>query len=218
MRAAGKVAHDDNGSTVGSRLLDANLIPPIAREATLHASDLATAVELLLNEPGYREAILARDVTHAGVGIARDDHGELYVAVELVQIVPPIDVARLRRDVAARIRLDKLQVLDHVAELIAVGHARNWPDADVFERATDEIPEGFAHVQRSMTLLLDDSIDHVDYGSPDRRADAAGIAVVQAPRDGANAGRTYVVIVYARRTFNPNQHDKRNVASVYGSP
>jgi uncharacterized protein YkwD len=211
MRAAGRVAHVEAGSTVGSRLLDAGLIPPMAREATLHASDLATAAELLLNEPGYREAMLARDVSHAGVAIARDDHGELYVAVELVQIVPPIDVARLRRDIAARIRLDNLKVLDHVAEVIAEGHARNWPDADVFERATDEVPEGFAHVQRYMTLLLDDSIDHVDFGAPDRRADAAGIAVVQAPRDGANAGRTYVVIVYARRAFDTNLHDPRNV-------
>ena len=218
MRAAGRVAHDDNGSTVGSRLLDAGVIPPVAREATLHASDLATAAELLMNEPGYREAMLGRDVTHVGVGIARDDHGELYVAVELVQIVPPIDVARLRRDVAARIRIDELQVLDHVADVFARDHARNWPDADVFEHATDEIPEGFAHVQRYMTLLLDDSIDKVDFGSPDRRADGAGIAVVQAPRDGANAGRTYVVIVYARRTFNTNAHDKRNVKTGYESP
>ncbi len=211
MRATGRVAHVQAGSTMSSRLLDAGVIPPVAREATLHAPDLATAAELLMNEPGYRDAILARDVSHAGIGIAADDHGELYVAVELVQIVPPIDVTRLRRDVAARIKIDKLQVLDHVAEVIARGHARGWPDADVFERASDEIPEGFAHVQRYMTLLLDDSIDRVDFGSPDRRTDAAGIAVVQAPRDGANAGRTYVVIVYARRTIN----DKRNVKSRY---
>ncbi|HEX4452193.1 MAG TPA: CAP domain-containing protein [Kofleriaceae bacterium] len=215
MRATGRVAHAQAGSTMSSRLLDAGVIPPVAREATLHAPDLATAAELLMNEPGYRDAILARDINHAGIGIARDDHGELYVAVELVQIVPPVDVVRLRRDVAARIRLDKLQTLDHVAEIIARGHAHGWRDADVFERATAEVPEGFAHVQRYMTLLLDDSIDRVDFGTPDRRADTAGIAVVQAPRDGAYAGRTYVVIVYARRAFNNYADDKRNVKSGY---
>ena len=54
MRSAERIDHDLGGTTMATRLRDAGLVPPSAREMTLHAADLATASELIMNEPAYR--------------------------------------------------------------------------------------------------------------------------------------------------------------------
>ncbi len=210
MRASERIEHDLVGTTMATRLRDAGLVPPNARELTLHAADLATASELLMNEPAYRDAVMAPDVTHLGIAVARDAHGELYIAVEFVAIVPVIDVARLRTEVLARVRarlpfkvkLPNARVLDEVAQKYAQDYAAGWPEADMVAYTKDDAQlmySGYEHVQRAMTLLLADSIDKVDLGPGNAgEYDRIGLGIVQAPRNGALAGRVWVVLLFAR--------------------
>jgi len=201
MRAAGSVEHALGGTTAASRLRDAGLIPPVVHEATLHAPDLATASELLMNDSAYRAAVMSPDVTHIGVAAARDAHGELYIALELVAIVPPIDVARLRANVLARLRAHRLlpenPVLDELARRYARGRVQGWSEADMIsymEHDSELVFSSFEHLHRAMTLLLHNTVDEVDLGPPSS-FDAVGISVLQAPRNGALAGRVWVVIL-----------------------
>ena len=56
----------------------------------------------------------------------------------------------------------------------------------------------FGFSWRALTLLLTDDPDKVDIG-PDKEFDGVGVAALQAPRNGALAGRTFVIVIYARR-------------------
>jgi uncharacterized protein YkwD len=210
MRTSERIDHELGGTTMATRLRDAGLVPPNAREVTLHAADLAAVSELMMNQPSYRAALMAPDVTHLGVAVARDAHGELYVAAELVAIVPVIDVARLRTDVLARVRarlpfkakLPDVRVLDDAAQKYAQDYAAGWPESDMVAYTRDDAQlmySGYEHIQRAMTLLLADSIEKVDLGPSDPgEYDRIGIGIVQAPRNGALAGRVWIVLLFAR--------------------
>jgi uncharacterized protein YkwD len=209
MLGSASIAHD-LGSTVASRLRDAGLVPPIAHEITLHAADLASVSELLMNEPAYRSVVMMADITHVGVAIARDTNGELYVAVELVSIVPPIDTAKLRTAVLARLRahlpfkatIPSRKVLDDVAQKYARLYAEGWPDTDMVQLVRDDAQfmySGYGPIRRALTLLLSDSPDKVDLGPPQPwEYDGVGLGIAQAPRDGALAGRVWVVLLFGK--------------------
>jgi len=210
MRDAEGIGHELGGTTMATRLRDAGLVPPSAREVTLHAADLAAVSELMMNQPSYRAALMSPEITHLGVAVARDAHGELYVAIELVQIAPVIDIARLRDDVLVRVRarlpvkskLPSSRTLDELASRLARNYATGWPESDMMAYAKDDAQlmySGYAHVQRAMTLLLTDSIDKVDLGPANpAEFDRIGVGIVQAPRNGALAGRVWVVILFGK--------------------
>ncbi|HET9987203.1 MAG TPA: hypothetical protein VFQ65_01755 [Kofleriaceae bacterium] len=208
MRREHSVDHELGGSTTTSRLRDNSLVPPFTSEATLHAKDLATASEVLLDTPGYRELVTRSEPTHLGISIAYDEQHELFVAIELVSIVPPIDTARLEAEMFERIRarhpewpqLRRDRLLDHIARKYALNRTRGWSDATVTD-ATQHDPEldfgAFAYTWRALTLLLDDDIAKVDLG-PNKPFGGVGLAALQAPRNGALAGRTFVIVLYGK--------------------
>lgn len=208
MLRAHSVDHELAGSTTTRRLRDNSLIPPFSSEATLHATDLATASEVLLDTPGYRELLTRPEPTHLGISIAIDEQHQLFVAIEFVSIVPPIDTARLEAEMFARIRarhpewpgLRRSRLLDHIALKYARNRTRGWSDATVTD-AIQHDPEldfgTFANTWRALTLLLDDDIDKVDLG-PNKSFAGVGLAALQAPRNGALAGRTFVIVLYGK--------------------
>jgi hypothetical protein len=203
------VEHRLAGTTNAQRLREANLVPALAREATLHAPDLETAVEILMNERGYREQLVDPELTHAAVAVAFDAHHEMYIAIELVRIVPPIDTTRLTAAILARINATRPAdeqtatdpLLDEIAGRYARERSRGWTDESSMRFVRDDhrfVFGPFATMSRALTLLVTDAPQSVDLGPP-TRYDMLGIAAVQSARNGALAGRVWVIVLYARR-------------------
>lgn len=203
------VEHRLAGTTNAQRLRDANLVPALAREATLHAPDLETAVEILMNERGYREQLVSPELTHAAVAVAFDARHEMYIAIELVRVVPPIDTARLTSAILARINATRPPdeqiatdpLLDEIALRYALERSRGWSDESSMRFVRDDhrfVFGPFATMSRALTLLVADDPNGVDLGPP-TRYDMLGIAAVQSARNGALAGRVWVIVLYARR-------------------
>jgi len=208
MRQLHTVEHRLAGTTNAQRLRDANVVPALAREATLHAPDLATAVEILMNERGYRELLIGPELTHAAVAVAFDARHEMYIAVELVRIVPPIDTARLTAAILVRINATRPAdaqiatdpLLDEIAQRYALERSRGWSDESSMRFVRDDhrfVFGPFATMSRALTLLVTDDPQGVDLGPP-TRYDMVGIAAVQSARNGALAGRVWVIVLYAR--------------------
>ncbi|HEY6035158.1 MAG TPA: hypothetical protein VIV58_12880, partial [Kofleriaceae bacterium] len=208
MRREHSVEHDLDGTTPSDRLRANCLIPPFTTEATFHAKDLATAAEVLLDTPGYRELLTRPEPTHLGMAIEVDEQHQLFVALELVSIVPEIDTARLETEMLARIRarrpdapgLRRDRLLDRIARKYAVNRARGWSDKTVAD-AMQHDPEfdfgAYAFTWRALSLLLADDVDKIDLG-PNKPFGGVGLAVIQAPRNGALAGRTFVIVLYGK--------------------
>lgn len=102
MMRADDIAHDLAGVPL-TRVADAGRRPLFVDETRLRAADLAEASLMLLNEPTYRAQVLAKNTTHVGVGVAKSASNELFVAIDYIQILPPIDVAELEARVARQI-------------------------------------------------------------------------------------------------------------------
>lgn len=193
-----------------TRMRDAGLIPLTMREATLHAPDTTAAAEILLNTPGYRELLALPELTHIGIAIARDAHGELYVAIELVQIVDPVDTDKITAELLARINAATIHeeplLNDTTLRGLAVHYTRlrsaGWSDAMSYIGFTDDGDTNFGPykaIHRALGLLLDGNSGKVDLDLPphfDKLGTRVGISVVQSPRNGPLAGRVWVIILY----------------------
>jgi len=202
------VEHELDGSKPGDRLRDNSLIPLFTTEATFHAKDLATAAEILLDTPGYREILTRTEPTHLGMSIEFDEQHELFVALELVSIVPKIDTVRIESEMFARIRarhpewpqLKRDRFLDRIAAEYVLNRVRGWSEKTVTD-ATQHDPNfdfgPYAYTWRALSLLLDDDLEKVDLG-PAVPFSGVGLAVMQAPRNGALAGRTFVIVLYGK--------------------
>lgn len=200
------VKHGDSAK----RMRDAGLIPLNLLEATLHAPTVTAAAEILLNTPGYRELLAHPELTHVGIAVARDAHGELFVAIELVQLVDPVDTRRMEQQLFARIS-DKLgarerpiektnTTLDHLAAHYTALRAAGWSDPSAYFGFTDDgdLDFGpFKNLHRVIALQLDADTSKLDLDIP-RRLDAVGISVRQSPRNGPLAGRVWLIILYAQ--------------------
>ena len=213
MLRADSVEHGLGGTTTTGRLRDEGLIPLYTLEATLHARDLAAAAEILMNTPGYRELLVNPDATHLGISIGLDAQHQLFVALELVAIVPPIDAPRIERDVFERIAaraivreprlredLHRDKFLDKLARDYVLNRARGWTDKTVTYALQHDPSATFGPygiTWRALTLLLTDDVAKVDLGD-DKPFTGVGVAAIQAPRNGALAGRTYVIVLYGK--------------------
>lgn len=214
MRRNHSVEHDLAKTTTIGRLRDEGLMAPFTLEATLHAKDLATASEILLNHRGYREMLSRPEPTHIGISIEYDEGHQLFIAIDLVSVIPKIDTARIEAKMLERIDarrpdFDRRQwgptkrnkLLDHLAWKYVKNRALGWGDTTV-SYATQHDTEldfgQFGTSWRALTLLLVDDPDKVDIG-PDKEFDGVGIAALQAPRNGALAGRTFVIVIYGKR-------------------
>jgi uncharacterized protein YkwD len=223
MRSQHTVEHAD---TIG-RLRDEGLLAPFTLEATLHAKDLATASEILLNHRGYREMLSQPEPTHIGISIQFDEAHQLFIAIELVSVVPKIDTDRIAQNMIERIDARRPEIvrkerplklvhdpaLDHMAEKYIRNRVRGWSDknvADALQHDTEQAFSAYKFSWRALTLLLDDDPSKVDIG-PDKPFDGVGISVMQAPRNGALAGRTYVIVIYGmlRNPDEMTSHHRR---------
>jgi uncharacterized protein YkwD len=213
MRRNHSVEHDLAKTTTIGRLRDEGLMAPFTLEATLHAKDLATASEILLNHRGYREMLSRPEPTHVGISIEYDEGHQLFIAIDLVSIIPKIDTARIEAQMLERIdarrpdydrrhfKFPESKLLQRMARKYVQYRALGWSDETVSyatQHDTDLDFGEFGFSWRALTLLLADDPDRVDIG-PDKEFDGVGVAALQAPRNGALAGRTFVIVIYGKR-------------------
>jgi uncharacterized protein YkwD len=79
MAAARNVAHDAGDGDPSERLLDAGLTTRSLGENVAHAATVTLAHRSLWASPSHRANMLRRDFERVGVGIERDDRGEVWV-------------------------------------------------------------------------------------------------------------------------------------------
>jgi hypothetical protein len=79
MRAHGELAHDAGDGTPVDRLRDEGLEPARVGENVARAANAALAHRALWSSPSHRANMLRRDFTRFGVGVVRDDRGDLWV-------------------------------------------------------------------------------------------------------------------------------------------
>ena len=120
----------------------------------------------------------------------------------------PIDTAALTRGILARINAKRptdAQIasdpaLDKIALRYATERARGWSDATSIARVKGDhelVFGNFLTMHRALSLLLVADPATVDLG-PDLPYDSVGIAAVQSQRNGALAGRLWVIVLYAK--------------------
>ena len=210
MGAAASVSHELGGTTPAMRMRSAGLIPPFMLEATLQAATLARASEILMNDPVYRADLVSPSITHVGVGVVRDAHGELYVAIELVQIAPAIDPVNVRQVLLDNIRasspMGMNSKIDRLLQKLATRYARDlaagWREDTLWVATTKDVNLAFArykHAKKSTVVVLDPSKLDVRGIIGDRRFHELGIGVAQSGRNGALAGRIWVVVFFGER-------------------
>ena len=200
MASERSIEHTLGRSTLTERLEVAGLVPPMAFETTMHVESLARAAEQLLNLPGYRANIVDPRPTRAGIAIAPDANGGMYIAIEYVQVVPPIDVQQVARTLRERLhagmpRMMPTGVLTHAATWYAERRSRGW-DAQTIQNAFwREFSLGSLGVLNVSIVAL--SLDEVRPTSTFGRSIRAdfGIGVAQSARDGIYAGRIWVVLL-----------------------
>ncbi len=102
MMRASDVAHDLAG-VPQTRIADVGRRPLLVEETTFRAADLAEASMVLLDDPAARTQVLSKSATHLGIGVARSASGELFVAIDYIQILPPTDCAALEARVVRQL-------------------------------------------------------------------------------------------------------------------
>jgi uncharacterized protein YkwD len=79
MLARAELAHDAGDGTPVDRLRDQGLEPAEVGENVARAASAALAHRALWSSPSHRANMLRRDFARFGVGVVRDDHGDLWV-------------------------------------------------------------------------------------------------------------------------------------------
>jgi len=206
MAREGSIEHTLGHTTPASRLLEAGLLPPVALETTMHVESLTHAAELLLDEPHYRADVVDARVTRLGLAAAADRGGGFYLAIEYVRVVPPTDVAAIKNVIYGVLRQRSLRV----TETAALDKAATWYADHLAIGWSDNTLRDMFFINFTLDSLYVRSVAAATFSTEDpdwvravgaaRLAPDVGIAVVQSARDGAYAGRVFIVLVTGEPT------------------
>jgi uncharacterized protein YkwD len=214
----GFVAHQSPRSgDPKQRVSRAGLSPGLVLETIARAADARTLTESALTPVGEGRNLLARDVTHLGVGIVMlpDAHGATFLATELfAQLVPAIDLAtatpRLLSLVnAARVRrgTSTLALDAGLCEVARQAAQRFLAEPDASEQdvvdATDRELGKFSFAYRRVNALLavTHRLEEAATLEPalDPQAGGLGLGVALGQRGERNGVLAIVMIVGVRR-------------------
>jgi uncharacterized protein YkwD len=208
MRRAASAAHDLDGQPA-DRVRAAGLVPPLLLESTMQVDSLGRAAELLLDDAKYRGDLVSPQVTHAGIGIAADAHGELYVAIDYVAIPKAVDLSALADRVRDAIRASQTfpkhlivqQEIATAAQRYATGLANGDADAELWRRALEELRDLDRRYSMWNHTAAPLDVDHLDGKAlvAAQEVDAIGIGLAQAPPASPQAGTVWVVVIFAQR-------------------
>jgi hypothetical protein len=184
---------------------DAQLLPMRDGAATFAADTLADAVEVLLDRASMREMLRRREFTHVGIATRPARGGGLRISIQLAKIPEAIDtrtataqvMAELQRAAAPR-DLAPSRQLTKLATWYAIQLARGWDPSSFGDHMQTQLSTMAFRtpkvVVRTVARIAD--LDLSDVVPP--HEEYLGLAVVQAPRNGALAGRIFVVMLFAR--------------------
>jgi uncharacterized protein YkwD len=204
MRSWRAVGHKIDHTDLLTRLARAGIAPQLAQETVVRATDLGDAIQYIVNDADQRAA-LESPATHVGVGIFESGDHELYVAVVYVQIGEPIDPVGAADQIEEhlsvrwhkRIDVDLHVLAQRMADRLAAGKSETevWDEASRAFAGRRYVKVG-AVVQAHFELKeLSDvallcGVDDARFG--------IGIGVAQAPREGPDTGKIWVVNLYGR--------------------
>jgi uncharacterized protein YkwD len=207
MAHSGEVVHTSQASgRAQDRLRRAGVVTAMVAENLARAGSVADAHQGLMNSPGHRINILAREATHLGVGVARspvpDERQDLFITEVFVRIPPVLDRAKaaseLRTRVAAALQLAPSDLLDRLAAshvaLLCQGQS---PDLAMTQTAQAAQAAQAPFVKlRALVAVAGDLSQFDPSGKPKLRGETHfGVAVAQAhhPELGENA--IYIVVL-----------------------
>jgi len=189
------------------RMAAARIPFSVALENVARAESLDWVHTLFMASPTHRANVLHPRVTHAGIGVARSDPLAWYATVDLVRLLPPLDMdlqKQRARDAIERAReqtepLGRKRILDSIAERWCERIGR-WGalDPDEVTELTQEVRFHLSDVDlvEAEHAVVDD-VDEVGRLDPlaDPRFDQYGLGVYQR-NDG---GMVHVLVVLVDR-------------------
>ncbi|RMH43065.1 MAG: hypothetical protein D6689_06245 [Deltaproteobacteria bacterium] len=211
MRDTGEVAHvSPTTGTAADRVRAAGIATALVLENVARAYGVDEAHEGLMNSPGHRANILAREATHIGIGVAfgRGEAGEraLFVTQLFIRIPPAVDPtvarARIRARIERRTRLRRDERLEAIAQRFARDVASGVPAERAAKRsqaALDRLAADFAAVTTIANAVAD--VDGFPLASVQKEASmthfGVGIAQGRHPQIGDRA--LFVVVLVGQR-------------------
>ena len=189
------------------RIAAAGIPFSVALENVARAESLDWIHTLFMSSAGHRANVLHPRVTHAGIGVARSEPLAWYATVDLVRLLPPLDLdvaqARARRAVE-RVRaegapLTSKRILDSIADQWCerIGRWGDLSDDQVLE-LTREVEFHLSDTERVVAdLAIVEDVDEVSWFVDllDPRFDQYGLGIYQQ----AGGGMVHVLIVLVDR-------------------
>ena len=189
------------------RIAEAGIPFSVALENVARAESLDWNHTLIMASASHRANVLHPRVTHAGIGVARSEPLAWYATVDLVRLLPPLDLQverRRARDAIDRARAENTplvgkRILDSIADrwCVRIGRWGELSDDQVLE-LTQEVEFHLSDTQRVVAdLAIVEDVDEVSWFDEllDPQFDQYGLGIYQE----ASGGMIYVLIVLVDR-------------------
>jgi hypothetical protein len=193
------------GSDPATSLREAALLPLEQGAVAFHADTLPEAAEILLDEPALRAMLRRRAFSHIGIASRAAADGGLDVTLQLVAIPDAIDeraaTAQLFHDLqraAAPRDLFVSKYLRNLAVWYATQLSHGWNDAAMSDHLTTMLGQTMFRMPKLVVRTVARMADLDPASLVPAHMRWVGVSVVQAPRDGALAGKIFVVLLFAR--------------------
>jgi uncharacterized protein YkwD len=195
---------------IRERLEKAGIATPLVLVNPAQGRSGEEAQRQLLGSPAHRANFMNPEVTNAGVGLSvatlQDGQTATFLAEIFVKVLPPMDVAEVRKSLAAAIakrRSDEHKselALDPALEEVAENYASEMaaakgalpPDRD--EQVLASLKKGFA----SVNMLIGASISPLEYANEHKAlasGDRLGVGVAQGDHPKLGKNTAYVVVL-----------------------
>lgn len=181
------------------------LLPLHDGAATFPADTLEDAAEVLLDHERTRALLRRPELTHLGIAVRPDPAGGLRVSVQLAHIPDAIDtraasaqvLAGLQRAVAPN-EMKEPKSLEKLATWYATRLSYGWSESSFGDHLEAELSV-MHFIAPKLVVRTVARISDLDLASlVPAHTHFFGLSVIQAPRNGALAGRIFVVMLFAR--------------------
>lgn len=211
MLETGHVAHvSPRTGSAGDRVKAGNVRTAVVLENVARAYGVGEAQQGLMNSPGHRANLLSTNVSHIGIGITLGEEvagrRELLVTQVFILIPGPIDVKKVKDQVAAKIRsvkeMSQSTALSRVAQKFATSIAAGMPTKEASAIASKSLDENVGNFTRVSTLVTTvSSIASFEPGDSlgGDRVRFYGLGVAQGDHAVMGDGAIYLVILLGQR-------------------
>jgi uncharacterized protein YkwD len=211
MRATGLVGHiSPTTGSAGDRVKAGGVHTSLVLENVARAYGVAEAEEGLMNSPGHRANLLAREPTHIGIGIVLGDvvagRRELFVSQLFIRIAGELDRGAARKAIAGKLRavrvVDDDPMLRAIAQELADAIAKGGEPKAAATRASAKL-KSMGERYKKVTTVATTVADVADVEPGDNLRDASvaayGLGIAQGDHPVMGARAVYVVLLYGHR-------------------